>query len=223
MMEPPEPTERTSPGREKRRRLFEQEVIRLMDRLYGTALRLTRNPDDAEDVVAEAVERAWTRLDDLRDWEHFEGWLFRVLNNTFISMWRRRRSRQDRETEFDDPDSAASPDERDFSLYRKLHQPFLLWWGTPQDQFLDRLVLDDLQRALDSLPDPFRVVVVLVEVQGYTYDEVAGLLEVPVGTVRSRLSRARALLQKRLWEYSNRPAAARGPHSGESSTDGERP
>lgn len=223
MREPPEPHERTSPDRERRRRLFEQEVTRLMDRLYGTALRLSRNPDDAEDVVAEAVERAWARLDDLRDWQHFEGWLFRVLNNTFISMWRRRRTRQDRETAFDEPDSAASPDEHDFSLYRKLHQPFLLWWGTPQDQFLDRLLLDDLQRALDSLPDPFRVVVVLVEVQGYTYDEVADLMEIPVGTVRSRLSRARALLQKRLWEYGNKPAAARVPRNEGSSTDGERP
>lgn len=182
-----------------RRRLFETEVERLLDRLYGTALRLTRSPDDAEDVVAEAVGRAWACLDDLRDTKQIEGWLFRILHNTFISSWRRRRCRQDRETELDlsDPDSSESVQ---FSLFQQLHQPFLLWWGTPEDRVVNEFLGEDIQRALDSLADEFRVVIVMVELHGYAYREVSEMLDIPMGTVRSRLARARSLLQKVLWE-----------------------
>lgn len=188
-------------GRRQRRRLFEQEVERLTDRLYGTALRLTRDPSDAEDVVAEAVGRAWAKLEELRDTQQFEGWLFRILHNTFVDSWRRRRTRQDREAELDLSDAEASgPVE--FSLFQQLHQPFLLWWGTPEESFLNGLLRDDIQHALDELPDAFRVVVILVEVQGYTYAEVSELLDVPLGTVRSRLNRARSLLQKSLWQQA---------------------
>lgn len=194
----------------ERRAQFEQALTRLMDRLYGTALRLTRDPDDAEDVVAEAVGKAWTRLDELDDIDRLEGWLFRILNNTFVSIWRRRRCRQDLETELEpiDPDSDAG---EDFSLFRKLHQPFLLWWGTPEQELLNGLLREDLQHALDTLPDAFRVVVLLVEVQGYKYEEVAELLEVPLGTVRSRLNRGRALLQKALWEQAREAGLHVGP------------
>jgi RNA polymerase sigma factor (sigma-70 family) len=188
-------------GRRERRELFGRAIDRLMDRLYGTALRLTGDPDDAEDIVAETVAKAWSRFGDLRDPEALEGWLFRILNNTFVSAWRRHRTRaqveQHTDPEIDDPSAVA-----DFSLFEKLHQPFLLWWGTPEERFLNDLLREDLQQALDTLPDIFRVVVVLVEVQGHTYEEVAGLLEIPVGTVRSRLSRGRSLLQRHLWHLA---------------------
>lgn len=193
-----EPEDPGSGHESESRRLFEREVERLMDRLYGTALRLTRSPDDAEDVVAEAVGRAWARLDELRDPDQFEGWLFRILHNTFISAWRRRRSRQDLEVELDLGDSESEPGE--FSLFRQLHQPFLLWWGTPEDRVVDSLLREDIERAIDALPDTFRVIIVLVEIEGYTYREVAGSLGLPLGTVRSRLSRARSALQHALWE-----------------------
>lgn len=198
-MPQPDSDNQSAHCRAELRQCFEREVTRLMDRLYGTALRLCRNPDEAEDIVAEAVGKAWHKLDELRDPERLEGWLFRILNNTFISTWRRRQCRQAREVDIDagDPDAC---DEMDFSLFQKLHQPFLLWWGTPEDQFVNRLLRDDIQRALDALPDVFRVVVVLVEIQGCTYEETADMLDIPLGTVRSRLNRARGLLQKALWE-----------------------
>jgi RNA polymerase sigma-70 factor (ECF subfamily) len=180
------------------RALFEDTATRLMDRLYGTALRLTRDPDDAEDIVAEALGQAWRRLDQLRDPEQLEGWLFRILNNTFVDSCRRRQSRQDLETDLDPDDSE---DDR-FSLFEQLHQPFLLWWGTPENEFVDSLLQEDIQKALDGLQDVFRVVIVLVEIEGYTYEETARLLDVPLGTVRSRLSRARSLLQKALWQQA---------------------
>ncbi|GHC17725.1 ECF RNA polymerase sigma factor SigR [Aidingimonas halophila] len=173
-----------------------------MDRLYGTALRLARDPDDAEDIVAEAIEKAWIKLDELRDPECFTGWLFHILNNTFISEWRRRQSRPP----FTSDDDAATLEERDadgFSLFRQLHQPFLLWWGNTEERFLNHLLQEELQCALDALPDRFRVVLIMVEVQGYSYTETAEMLGIPVGTVRSRLHRGRSLLQKSLWQQAS--------------------
>lgn len=181
------------------RQWFEARLEPLLDRLYGTALRLTRHPDDAEDIVAEAVSKAWHRLDELRDPARFDAWLFHILSNTFISEWRRR---QCRPQPTNDPDAVERLAGDDFTLFQQLHQPFLLWWGSLEEQFFNQLLQEDLERAVDALPDPFRVVMVLVEVQGYTYEEVARLLGIPLGTVRSRLSRARSLLQKRLWQQA---------------------
>lgn len=204
---------------EGRREAFEQEVERLMNRLYGTALRLARDPNDAEDVVAEAIGKAWSRLGDLRDMQQFESWLFRILNNTFISTCRRRRCRQDREVSVEADAGEGSAEVSDFSLYQQLHQPFLLWWGTPEDHFLNDILREDIQHALDSLPDTFRVVIVLVDIQGYTYEQTAGQLDVAPGTVRSRLHRGRSLLQKALWRQARdaglaAPAPADDPASG---------
>ena len=181
-----------------RRRFFETEVERLMDRLFGTALRLTRNREDAEDVVAETVARAWAKLDELHDRRSFEAWIQRILSNTFVSQWRHRRCRP--EVALDAEEEGSEGDE--FSLFEKLHQPFLLWWTNPEHTLINKLLHEDLEKALDSLPDVFRIVVVLVEVQGCSYPEAADLLQVPVGTVRSRLSRARGLLQRALWEQA---------------------
>jgi RNA polymerase sigma-70 factor (ECF subfamily) len=178
-----------------RRRFFEAEVERLMDRLYGTALRLTRDSADAEDLVAEALARAWNKLDSLQDPQSFEKWVFRILVNTFISERRRLAGRLEETV-----DSEATLER--FSLFEQVHQPFLLWWGNPEQQLLDKLLREDIERALDSLPEGFRLVVIMVEVWGFSYDEAAETLEVPVGTVRSRLSRGRALLQKALWRQA---------------------
>lgn len=212
MVEAPQSTE-------ERRRFFERQIEHLADRLYGTALRLARNPDDAEDVVAEAVAKAWSRLDELRDVEHFEGWLFRILNHTFISLWRRRRCRQDRETRLDlsDPDDTGPAQ---FSLFEQLHQPFLLWWGTPEKQLLDALLREDIEAALDALPDAFRITMVMVEVQGYTYREVSELLDVSLGTVRSRLNRARSLLQAALWERAREAGLVHGARKPRAAAEG---
>ncbi|MGQ4879765.1 sigma-70 family RNA polymerase sigma factor [Billgrantia sp. LNSP4103-1] len=195
-----------------RREWFEQRLAPLMDRLYGTALRLTRHPADAEDIVAEAVIKAWTQLDRLRDAQRFEGWMFHILTNTYLSEWRRRRCRPQATD-----GAAAEPAELDsasFTLFQQLHQPFLLWWGSLEDQFFNGLLHEDLERALDALPDAYRVAIVLVEVQGYTYEEVASLLGIPLGTVRSRLSRARSHLQQTLWEQAREAGLVSGQGTG---------
>ncbi len=201
------------------RRFFEREIERLMDRLYGTALRLARDPEDAEDVVAESVGRAWTHLDGLRDRTQFEGWLFRILHRTFIDQWRRRSSRQDFEVELDGAAAETPAETDDFSLFRQLHQPFLLWWGTPEDRVVEGLLRKDIQRAIDALPDAFRIVFVLVEIEGYTYREAAKTLGMPLGTVRSRLNRARAILQRALWECAREAGIVHGSKSDPGGSD----
>ncbi|MCL7944157.1 sigma-70 family RNA polymerase sigma factor [Marinobacter sp. ATCH36] len=185
-----------------------------MDRLYGTALRLARNPDDAEDVVAETVSNAWRKLDQLDDLAHMEGWLFRILHHTFVSHWRRRQCRQEKEVDIEPEDNDIR-----FSLFEKLHQPFLLWWGAPEKEFVNALLHEDIQNAIDNLPDGYRVVIVLVEVEGYSYEEASGLLDLPLGTIRSRVSRARTLLQKALWSQGQDAGLAKccGQPSGTSS------
>ena len=180
------------------RALFAAEVERLADRLYGTALRLTRNREDAEDLVAETVAKAWARLDDLRDLQRFDAWIQRILNNTFVSEWRHRRARPEIAVDAAEDEGA----EDTFSLFERLHQPFLLWWSNPEESVIADFLRQDVANALDELDDVFRIVVVLVDVEGYSYAEAAEVLKVPVGTVRSRLHRARAVLQRRLWQHA---------------------
>jgi RNA polymerase sigma-70 factor (ECF subfamily) len=173
---------------------FERATLEILPDLLGAALRLTHNREDAEDLVGETVTRAWLGIGGLRERERFRGWLFRILTNLYISQRRARASRPEEEPLADE---AA-----EFSLFERLHQPFLLWWSTPEQEFLDKLVHEDLFRAIDSLPDVFRVVTVLADVQGLSYQQIADTLDVPVGTVRSRLARGRGLLQKALWQHA---------------------
>jgi len=178
------------------RAFFRVEIERLMDRLYGTALRLTRSPADAEDLVSDTVMKAWTHLGQLTDRQAFQKWVFRIMANTFVSD-RRRARHEARDV------SLSEEDEEGFSLFDRLHQPFLLWWSNPERDLINRLLRDDIERALDTLAEEFRTVVILIEINGHSYAEAAEILAVPIGTVRSRLSRARSILQQALWEQAS--------------------
>ncbi|MBI3597415.1 MAG: sigma-70 family RNA polymerase sigma factor [Nitrospirae bacterium] len=180
------------------RGFFEEKVIGLLDQLFGAAMRLVKNREDAEDLVAEAVTKAWASRRSLKDTENFRPWIFRILTNTFISDCRKRAVRPQTETLSENPSDAETA----FSLFEELHQPFLLWWGNPEKEFLNKLLREDLAKAVDALPDLFRIVVVLSDLEGFSYQEMAGILKVPVGTVRSRLARGRGLLQKALWRHA---------------------
>ena len=180
------------PGSADDRAWFEHAVMGVLPELVGIARRLTRNREDAEDLAAEAITRAWLHRASLRERERFNGWIVRILTNLFLSA---------RRSETSHPVEPLDGQE-DFSLFERLHQPFLLWWGTPEQEFLDRLLREDLIRAIEALPEPFRLAVLLTDVQGFTYAETAESLGVPVGTIRSRLARGRALLQKALWQHA---------------------
>lgn len=189
------------------RAFFEAEVERLTDRLYGTALRLTRHRTDAEDLVADALSQAWARLPDLQDRQAFEKWIFRILVNGFVSE---RRKKQARPREV----AAELDGEQHFSLFERMHQPFLLWWGNPEQQLLDKLLREDIEKAVEELPEDFRLVVVMVELWGFSYAETAETLAIPVGTVRSRLSRGRGLLQRALWRHADEAGLTRASTEG---------
>jgi RNA polymerase sigma-70 factor (ECF subfamily) len=178
---------------------FEEAVTEVLDDLYGAALRLAKNSADAEDLVGEAVAKAFNSLHTLKDRGAFKGWIFRILSNCFITECRKRKTR----SELSMSNVDEEDDEGEFWLFDKLHQPFLLWWGNPEQEFLNGLLREDLIRAIDELPENFRMVLVLSEMEGFNYQDIADMLDVPVGTVRSRLSRARSLLQKELWEHAN--------------------
>ncbi len=194
---------------------FEVQVIGLLDELLGAALRLAKNRHDAEDLVAEAVTRAWANRRSLKDTERFRPWIFRILTNAFLSECRKRAARSSVTlNRCLAPTADAAVDDigetdASFSLFEELHQPFLLWWSNPEKEFLNKLLREDLERAVDALPETFRTVVVLAELEGLAYGEIAGILGVPVGTVRSRLARARGQLQKALWVHAQEAGLTR--------------
>jgi len=177
---------------------FAQQIESHLGQLYRTAQRLTRNPADAEDLVADTVARALASLDTLQDPASLGSWMLRIMTNHFISERRKAVNRTPHEEYIEEPDG----DDKPFSLFERLHQPVLLWWGNPEQQFLDKLLHDDIEAALSDLPESFRVVIVLSDVEGLKYQEIAEHLGVPVGTVRSRLARARGMLQKCLWQHA---------------------
>lgn len=193
---------------------FAAEVEALLPQLYGAAVRLCRDRTNAEDLVADAIAKAWSALPSLADRSAFRAWIFRILNNRFMSVCRSAPARATHEpldTSVEEP----------FSLFERLHQPILLWWGNPELEFLNRLLRDDLERAIDALPDAFRAVVVMVDVEGLSYREVADLLDIPIGTVRSRLARGRSQLQMALWEHAMDAGITRAPSPTEEMRGGD--
>jgi len=185
MAHTPSPASNPPPAEEKRSS-FEREALVHLDALYRVALRLSGNPADAEDLVQEAMLRAY------RSWDRFtlgtnaKGWLLTILRNLFINEYRRRR----RHPETVDLDTIEP-----FAVFEDVQ-------ADPQGAFFDRIVDDEVLRAVDELPEVFREAVMLSDVEGLSYEEIAKVLDVPVGTVKSRLYRGRRMLQARLYEYA---------------------
>lgn len=173
------------------------------DSLYALALRLTRNSADAEDLVAESVARAWVAFDTLEDESRFRPWMFRILHNCFISDYRRRSARP---SEINYHDAACSDPEADqhevLSLLIEQPDDFLLWWANPEREFANKLLGEDIIRAIEGLPEAFRTAVLLINVENLSYDEAAEVLGVSPGTIRSKMNRGRTLLQKALWQHA---------------------
>src|SRR5262245_8216929 len=179
--------------RGERRSEFEREALVHLDALYGAAYRLTRNPRDAEDLVQDAVLRAYRFWDSFEKDSNCKAWLLRILTNTFINEYqRKKRSREVLDA------AAAEQDATDGVLVHAEATDR----QSPERTLLERSVSDDVQRALDGLPDDFRTAVVLCDVQGLSYKEIADIMQTPVGTVMSRLFRGRKLLAASLREFA---------------------
>ena len=178
---------------------FSGHVEGCMNSLYGLAFRLTRNAADAEDLVGDAVVKAWSALATLDDNGRFRAWLFRILHNCFISDYRKKSVRPV-EMAFDEMASDESEDDVSSFLVGQ-SDDFLQWWANPEREFANTMLGEKIIEAIDRLPDAFRITVVLVNVEGLSYDEAAEVLGVPQGTVRSRMKRGRTMLQRELWLY----------------------
>lgn len=173
---------------------FETEALSFLDALYRTALRMTRSEADAEDLVQETYIRAFRFRDQFTPGTNLKAWLFRILTNTFINSYRRRQS-QPEFTELDDVD--------EFSLYRRMAGGAAATASRdPESEFLNGLVDTEVKDALAELPEKFRSVV-LLDVEGFSYKEIAEMLGIPIGTVMSRLHRGRKFLQKRLYDLAH--------------------
>ena len=179
---------------------FSQSIKENMDSLYAVAQRLTHNSTDSEDLVAESVTKAWQSIEGLDDHSRFRPWMFRILHNCFISDYRKKSIRPT-ETAYEDV-SGGNDKEEVSNLLIKQPNEFLEWWGNPEKEFVNNLLGEDIMKAIECLPEVFRTTVLLINLEGLSYDETAEVLGVPPGTIRSRMKRGRTLLQKQLWQHA---------------------
>src|SRR5216117_506205 len=172
---------------DEKRATFEREALVHLDSLYRVALRLTGNAADADDLVQETMLKAYRAWHQYQQGTNAKGWLLTILRHAFINEYRRRA----RHPETVDVD-AIEP----FAVFEDLQE------ADPQGTFFDRIVDDEVLRAIDELPEQFGEAIVLRDVEGMSFEEVARILSVPIGTVKSRLFRARRLLQANLYDYA---------------------
>jgi RNA polymerase sigma-70 factor (ECF subfamily) len=160
--------------------------------LYSTALRMTRNQNDAEDLVQDTLFKAFRALEQYQKNTNFRAWVFRILVNTFITAYRKAVKQ---------PQKVSYDDMEEFFLYKRLDESVALQ-ETSKEEFLENFFDDDVKEALENLPYQFRLVVLLCDVEGFSYNEIANIIDAPLGTVMSRLYRGRKLLQRHLWNYA---------------------
>ena len=186
---------------EDERRRFQADALPLLDSLYGAALRMTRNPQDAEDLVQETMLRAYRAFDRFEAGTNLKAWLFRILTNAYINTYRKRQR---------EPQKVSADEVEEFDLYQELKDHGTQFEATPESIVLDSLVDSDIIDAIDDLPEQFRLAVVLSDIEGFSYAEMAEIMDVPMGTVMSRLHRGRKALQKRLWELARDRGIVKG-------------
>jgi RNA polymerase sigma-70 factor (ECF subfamily) len=171
---------------------FERQALPYLESLYNTAYRLARNAEDAEDLVQETYLRAYRSFDRFTPGTNLKAWLFRILKNAFINEYRKRR---------------AAPREEDFAgiedaFESRVDTDRVATIPNPEEQALARSMDEDVQRALADLPPDYRMAILLADLEGFSYKEIAEILEIPIGTVMSRLYRGRKLLEAELLRYA---------------------
>ena len=173
---------------------FTTDAMQYAPQLFSTALRMTRNRSDAEDLVQETYIKGWRSFHTFQEGTNLRAWLFRIMTNTYINKYNAQK-RKGTEVELDDVE--------ELFLYKRLgsiDQSQLS--SSAEDQMLDLFTDDEVKNALESLPEDFRIPVLLSDVDGFSYKEIAEMLEIPMGTVMSRLHRGRKAMQKMLYEYA---------------------
>ncbi len=177
---------------------FSDVAMEHMPALYSAALRLTRNPADAEDLVQETFLKAYRAFGSFQEGTNLRAWLYKILTNTFINNYRAAKRR---------PEKADVEDVEDLYLFRRLGELQAGAAGrSAEEEVFDRFTDDEVKAAIESLPEAFRIAVLLADVEGFSYKEIAEITDVPIGTVMSRIHRGRKALQKALLDF----AVARG-------------
>ena len=172
------------------RERFERDVLPLLPSLYGAALRLTRNPADAEDLIQETYLRAYRGFVGFKEGTNLKAWLYRILTNNFINTYRKKQR---------EPQIVEGPDDIDeWYLFDRLGSRSVE--ESAETTVLDQIPDQEVKAALESLPENFRLAVLLADVEGFSYKEIAEIMDVPIGTVMSRLHRGRKALERALWE-----------------------
>lgn len=171
---------------------FEEEIVPHLDAMYNFALRLTSDPSDAEDLVQDTIVKAFRFFSSYEKGTNAKAWLFRILKNSYINNYRKQ-SKQPNQVDYDEVSEFYETIRADRTDTSDL-----------EDKMFRELVDDDISQALEELPEDFRTVVLLCDVEGFTYEEIANMLDVPIGTIRSRLHRGRNLLKAQLKEYAEK-------------------
>lgn len=171
---------------------FQEEIIPHLDAMYNFALRLTSDPNDAEDLVQDTIVKAFRFFSSYEKGTNAKAWLFRILKNSYINNYRKK-SKQPSQVDYDEVSSFYETIRADRTDTSDL-----------EDRMFRELIDDDISDALEELPEDFRTVVLLCDVEGFTYEEIANMLDVPIGTIRSRLHRGRNLLKAELLEYAEK-------------------
>jgi RNA polymerase sigma-70 factor (ECF subfamily) len=173
---------------------FTEQAEPFMSALYSGALRMTRNPADAEDLVQETYLRAYRGFGGFQEGTNLKAWLFRILTNTFINMYRAKQRR---------PQESGLDEVEDLYLYRRLGGLEAARTGrSAEDELMDTFSEAEVKAAIEALPENFRMAVLLADVEGFAYKEIAEILDIPIGTVMSRLHRGRKALQKELFDFA---------------------